>query len=134
VIPGGAENKQELQAALRNDAIFAAHYADFRTPSVRRIRLSPARQAYLSYRIGDHIYWTSKKITLRAGETLLTNGIHFARTRCGNRIAETPPGRSSPSEPTVETLDRPVATSRGPKRYRSNCPPDRLYHTIERRF
>lgn len=109
VIPGGARNKRELQTALRNDPVIAAHYAGFRTQSVRILRLRASRQAYVSYRMGDHIYWTRKKITLHAGETLLTDGTHFARARCGNRIADTPLGPSSPSEPPVETLDRPVA-------------------------
>ena len=109
VIPGGVEDKQELQTALRKDAVVAEHYAGFRMRSVQLLRLNAARQAYVSYRIGDHIYWTNKKITLYAGEMLLTDGTHFARTRCGNRIADTPLGPGSPSEPPVETLDRPVA-------------------------
>ena len=107
VIPGGVENKQELQTALRNDLVVAVHYAGFRTQSMRLLKLKTARQAYVSYRIGDHIYWTNKKITLQAGEMLLTDGTHFARTRCGNRIADTPLGPGSPSEPPIETLDRP---------------------------
>jgi hypothetical protein len=108
VIPGGAENRQELLSAMRDDGVVAAHYGDFRTQSVRLLRLNAERHAYVSYRIGDHIYWTSKKVTLPAGETLLTDGEHFARTRCGNRIAEAPLGPGSPSEPPVDTLDSPV--------------------------
>jgi hypothetical protein len=107
VIPGGVQNKQELQTALRNDAVVALHYAGFRTQSVQLLRLKTARQVYVSYRIGDRIYWTNKKITLHAGEMLLTDGNHLARTRCGNRIADTPLGPGWPSEPPIETLDRP---------------------------
>lgn len=112
VIPGGAHSKEELKKSLKNDPIVAAHYADFRTQSARLMRLNAARQVYVSYRLGDHVYWTSKKIALLPGEALLTDGTHLARARCGNRISETPAGPSSPGEPPLETLDLPM----GPRR------------------
>lgn len=108
VIPGGAHSKEELQKSVRNDPVVAAHYADFRTQSARIVRLNAARQVYVSYRLGNNVYWTSKKITLQPGEAVLSDGTHLARARCGNRISETPAGPSSPGEPSMETLDRPM--------------------------
>lgn len=110
VIPGGAHNKAELQNAVQHDVLAAAHYSDFQVASVNVIRLPASRQAYLSYRLGNRIYWTHKRVTLRKGETLLSDGRHLARTRCGNRISDTP-GPTSPNEPPGEIFDRPVRPS-----------------------
>lgn len=108
VIPGGVSSAQGLQAALRRDPIAAAHYAGFRVQDARLIHLTSERRAHVSYRMGDNIYWTRKEITLHAGETLLTDGTNFARTRCGNRIADVPAGPTSPAEPPVNVIDRPT--------------------------
>jgi hypothetical protein len=108
VIPGGASSAQSLQAALHRDPIAAAHYIGFRVQNARVIHLTHERRAHVSYRIGDKIYWTRKEITLHAGETLLTDGTHFARTRCGNRIADVPAGPIFPAEPPIEVINRPT--------------------------
>lgn len=108
VIPGGAENAKELQEAVYRDPLITEHYAGFRTRSARPIRLTVARQGYVSYRLGNHIYWTQKKVTLHAGEMLLTDGEHLARARCGNRISDVPAQPVSPSEPPHEVLNQPV--------------------------
>ena len=107
VVPGGVTNANELKAAMRQDPLIAAHYADFRTRSSHPIRLATPRQVYVSYRFGDRIYWTRKKVMLHAGEMLLTDGIHLARTRCGNRVSEVPTEPVSPSEPPVEVFNKP---------------------------
>jgi len=108
VIPGGVSSAHSLRAALHRDPIAAAHYVGFRVQDARLIRLTTERRAHVSYRIGDKIYWTRKEIILHAGETLLTDGTHLARTRCGNRIADVPGGPTSPAEPPVEVIDRPT--------------------------
>jgi hypothetical protein len=109
VIPGGVASAKELQVALQQDPVVAKHYSDFQTKSARIVRLSRARHAYVSYRLGNRIYWTRKKVALQAGETLFTDGKHLARARCGNRISETPGAPTSPSEPGEEVLNHPVA-------------------------
>lgn len=108
VIPGGVKNRKELQEALRRDPVVAAHYANFHVSSLRLTHLVSSRKVHVSYRIGNQVFWTRKQLTLRPGESLLTDGTHFARTRCGNRVAEVPDGPSSPAEPPIETLDKPV--------------------------
>ena len=60
------------------------------TLTLRSVRLTLARTVYLSYRIGNHIYWTRRRITLHKGEKLITDGTITARTRCANRVEETP--------------------------------------------
>lgn len=108
VIPGGAASPAKLRSALARDPVAAAHYRNFRTDSARVIRLKQERQVYVSYRVADRIYWTRKKLTLHAGETVLSDGTHLARTRCGNRISEVPAEPTAPSEPSTEVLNAPV--------------------------
>lgn len=109
VIPHGVRSADELQQALRHDATAAAHYADFLTNAARPIRLDRDRMAYVSYRIGNRIFWTSKKVALHKGETLLSDGEHLVRTRCGNRISEVPRLPVSPVQPADPILETPLA-------------------------
>lgn len=108
VIPGGVASAQELAGATGYDPVVAAHYADFHVPSAHLIRLLQARRVYLSYRIGNRVYWTKKQVTLHAGEPVLSDGANLARARCGNRISEVPREPVRPSEPSAELLERPV--------------------------
>jgi hypothetical protein len=55
--------------------------------------------AYMSYRIGDDIYWTRRQIRLHRGETILTNGRIELRGRCGNAISVDPMVPTAESEP-----------------------------------
>ena len=63
---------------------------------------------YVSFRKNDRIYWTRKPVALRAGETLLTDGNHSARARCGNQVSETPQLPVLADEPPAETWEKPV--------------------------
>lgn len=111
VIPRGVMTSRELQAAIHNDSVVSSHYSNFNVHSAHVIRLAQERQAYVSYRLGDRIFWTKKRVTMHAGETLLTDGVHLARTRCGNRISDVPVAPTSPAEPADETMNPPVAPS-----------------------
>jgi hypothetical protein len=107
VIPGGAYSVAELDAALRADPVAAAHYAVF---ARAQMRLTPAPDsvvAYVSYRQGDRIYWTRRKLHVAAQEALLTDGNHTARARCGNRISLTPQSPVGVTEPSASDLDLP---------------------------
>jgi hypothetical protein len=105
VIPGGVENASELRRAVAADPVVARHYADFDLGKTTPVRLSSAREAYVSYRIGNHIYWTNHKLKLAVGETLLTDGTREARTRCGNRVSYVPQMPVSPVEPLEGIFD-----------------------------
>jgi hypothetical protein len=107
VIPGGAHSGRELLEAAQREPVVAAHYAAFAVRNAREIRLADDKRAYVSYRLGNQIYWTKKKMTLHKGEILLTDGEHLARTRCGNRVSETPTEPTSPSEPEEIVLNDP---------------------------
>lgn len=115
VIPGGVQSAKALEAALRHDPVAAAHYAGFHVEAARLIRLASERKAHVSYRLGNQIFWTRKEVTLHAGETLLTDGMNLARTRCGNRIAAVPEGPTAPTEPPVDVIDGPVVPALPPR-------------------
>ena len=112
VIPHGVESQQELQTAIHQDPVVTAHYSDFRVRAAHSIRLPREQQFFVSYRVGTQIFWTRKKITLHAGEMLLTDGEHLARTRCGNRLSEVPLSPTAPSEPSDHTFNTPVVPLR----------------------
>lgn len=90
VIPGGAYSPEELVQALDSDAVAARHYAVFRRAALRTEPSRFAQPVYLSYRVGDAVYWTRRPVALPPHEPLLTDGANFARARCGNRVAVTP--------------------------------------------
>lgn len=108
VIPGGAYTPQELRNANAKDSIVRAHYADFNMKDAWVVKLTDDRLAYVSYRVQDRIYWTAKKLRIPQGEYLLTDGVHFARARCGNRLAEQPQQQISSLEPPAALLSLPA--------------------------
>jgi hypothetical protein len=114
VIPGGIADAKELKWIAEHDPVVAAHYAGFDYAHAQIVRLTLARTVYISYRIGNHIYWTSHRVTLRKGEKLLTDGRMTARTRCANRVEETPQQQQAEAtEPTEEKLDQPLGSGQG---------------------
>jgi len=109
VIPGGAHTLTELQAAEANNPVVRKHYAGFDHARFRITRLSEEKKFYVSYRLGDEVFWTKKKLRVPAGEELMTDGVGYARTRCGNRLSEVPHAKTSPRQPLVALLETPVS-------------------------
>lgn len=132
VIPGGAYSAQELKNAIEHDPVVARHYANFDLAKARIIRLDQDRMEYVSYRLGDRIYWSKRELRLRKGETLITDGTHVARTRCGNRLSDhadeptsaaQPPTEALESPPTAQTPGSPAAP---PELFAGNYLPDEI--------
>ena len=99
----------ELRSAVAHDPVVAAHYAAFDLANARVFQVQEARSAYVSYRRGDDVFWTSKKLRLAVGETLITDGQHISRTRCGNQISDEPRMPVSlAGDPEPQTLDTAV--------------------------
>ena len=109
VIPGGVQNPQELNYDVSHDPVVASHYADFNIAKAHVERLNQDELAYVSYRIGDHVFWTNKKLKLAKGETVITDGTNVARTRCGNRISMLPLLPVSPEQPAPQDIEAPPA-------------------------
>jgi hypothetical protein len=107
VIVGGAQSPQELREAMAGDPVVAQHYADFDVTNARRVTLDAPKLVYVSYRIGNKVFWTKHKLALRKGEAMLSDGRNMARTRCGNRISVLPVRPNAPAEPSSSDLDGP---------------------------
>lgn len=105
VIPCGAHSVAELRSAIAHDPVVARHYANFDVSRASIVRLRHNEEMYVSYRLGDRIYWTKKRLMIRAGEALITDGKHEARTRCGNRLSATPVKPVSSKEPKVVGIE-----------------------------
>jgi hypothetical protein len=107
LIPGGIESVEELKNVIAHDPLLKAHYGGFNLAKARLIRLTNDREVHVSYRLGNRIYWTKRKLKLFKGETLISDGENASRTRCGNRISVPPATPIFPEEPTPDVLDTP---------------------------
>ena len=107
IIQGGIRSREELSANIRADKVVAKHYANFDVSKARIIKAPEARAMYVSYRLGDKVYWTAKKINIPQGETLITDGTLEARTRCGNMLSDTEMTPLSGEEPDAKFFDVP---------------------------
>jgi hypothetical protein len=120
VVPGGIEDAKELKWVAEHDPVVAAHYAGFDYARAQTVRVVLARTVYVSYRIGNHIYWSRHRLTLHKGEKLITDGRITARARCANRVEEKPQQEASPVEPPVQKFDEPLRAGNGTA---TNTPP-----------
>jgi hypothetical protein len=107
IVPGGAENLNQAKRFMADPAI-KVHYANMNLAELKQERLTTNLTGYVSYRWGEKIYWTAKKITLRAGETVFTDGAHIVRGRCLNCYSALPMLPIRPHEPSEIVLDSPV--------------------------
>ncbi len=111
VVPGGVQDANELKWVAEHDPIVAAHYAGFDYAHARIVEVTLARSVYVSYRIGNRVYWMRRRISLHKGEKLITDGRITARGRCGNQVAEKPQPAVSPAEPAPEAFERPMQSA-----------------------
>jgi MYXO-CTERM domain-containing protein len=105
VIAGGAYSRDELAAVMREDAVVAAHHEDMDIDRVQPVVTSQPRLAYVSYRLGDRVFWTRKPVHIPAGETLLSDGVREIRARCGNGVSDIAREPVSDVEPIAAELD-----------------------------
>jgi len=113
VVSGGVRDVRELRSAVEHDRVVAAHYAGFNYARARLIQLMVARSAFVSYRVGNKVYWTRRRVKLKKGEYLLTDGKMTARTRCANRVEEAPQQAAAKNEPPAAMFEEPVRPSLG---------------------
>jgi hypothetical protein len=108
IVPGGVLDRRELAHAIVVDKVVAAHYAAFEASKATVKTVAAPRGVYVSYRKGDKVYWTAKKLQLAQGETVLSDGQNEIRTRCGNRISDVPRLPVEAKGPSEEELDSSV--------------------------
>ncbi|MBV9083414.1 MAG: hypothetical protein JOZ62_12100 [Acidobacteriaceae bacterium] len=102
VISGGVYSAAELEDRQQKDPVVRAHYAGFETKAAQLVTSTADQYRYVSYRAKDRIYWTKTKLRIPRGELLLTDGRNLCRSRCGNRLSNTPQPNTSPLQPTAE--------------------------------
>jgi hypothetical protein len=120
VIPGGIRSREELAAYVATDKVVADHYRDFDVRSARIVEADKTRMMYVSYRVGDQVYWTKKQVKIPEGEMLISDGECEGRLRCGNRVSASPMGPASDEEPLVETFDMPQLVRVAPPKLPEN--------------
>ena len=108
IVPGGVADRRELTRIVATDKVVATHYAAFEMAKATVRTVDKPRAVYVSYRKGDQVYWTAKKLQLAKGETLLSDGQNEIRTRCGNRISDVPQLPVEEKGPSAEELDSSV--------------------------
>jgi hypothetical protein len=113
IVAGGVRDGSELKWAAEHDPVVRSHYAGFDYDHAHVVRLVLARTAYVSYRIGNKVYWTRHRVRLKKGETVITDGKMTARSRCGNRVEEVPHQATSSSEPPPAKFEEPVQPTAG---------------------
>ena len=105
VVEGGVHSSEEMQQAIASDAVVAAHYKDLDPAQMQPVRLQHALRVFVSYRKDDMVYWTQHRVTIPAGELLLSDGKNWVRARCGNRLSDKPQAPVSGDEPPETALD-----------------------------
>jgi len=108
IVPGGVYNAEEAKKAVANDPVVAEHYRDFALDVMHVERVTRPRAVYLSYRLGNQVYWTKRPVRLEPGELLLTDGREAVRARCGNRVSDSAQFPVAEREPAAEAFDQPA--------------------------
>jgi hypothetical protein len=120
VVSGGVSSPEEMADAVQQDPVVREHYAALRPASFRSEVLKEDQKGYVSYRIRDKVYWTRRVMTLKKGETVLTNGETMLRGRCGNRVS---PVALSPTAPEAEEPTEAVLNSWQDSKLLAGIPP-----------
>lgn len=108
VVPGGTVTREEAKARAAADPVVGKHYQGIQFDKLKPFRLTQPAQGYVSYRIGNRIFWTAKRLYLKPGEILLSDGANLIRGRCGNRVslvAQLP--QLAAGEPRETVMDLP---------------------------
>ena len=114
LVPGGVRDGAEVAIIRAADPVVRNHYSGLGA-NLTRQAVPRDRWLYTSYRVGTSVYWTKHTVRVRAGETVLSDGINMIRGRCGNRLSSVPntptrlidPPSILEDTPTVVTEDKP---------------------------
>lgn len=111
VVPGGVWSPADVKRVTVDDYIVRTLYNSVNFGLVHEHRTKLDMAVYVSYRRGQHVFWTKGAHTIKAGERLYTDGAHMIRGRCGNLLSLTPRYPTEPVEPTVQELDGTISIS-----------------------
>jgi hypothetical protein len=109
VIPGGVFSVVSLKNIVEHNPEIARHLKDFDVQRAKVVQVTEPRAVYVSYRIGPNIFWTTKRLMLAKGESLVTDGTRTLRGRCGNDVSDVRVDPTSVEEPSISELDTPLS-------------------------
>lgn len=102
------KNIEDFRVVVGNDPVLTAHFADFDWVHAKTGNLDEAIWTEVSYRKGDAIAKTRKKIKLPKGDGFITDGKRRVRTYCCNDYVVDPPPTEVQATPLTEKVDNPV--------------------------
>ena len=114
LIPGGVSSIIELRETLNGDPALASWFRTFDFDHAHETTLPVGIWAYVSFRVGDKIRWTQKRIWLPAGEKVITDGTTDILMRCGNSLAAILQEPNAPEDLFVLTLALPEVITPAP--------------------
>ncbi len=82
---------EDFRREVAAQPLLTRHFADFDWGSARLLALDQTLTSHVSYVTDDRIAWTRGRLTLKAGETVITDGATTVRTFCCNEITDAPP-------------------------------------------
>jgi hypothetical protein len=99
LVPGGVFTLETLRRDVALDPLLARAYSGFDFSHARVGTFALDEWRFVSFRRAGAIYWTTRPILIRSGETYLTDGAIVILARCGNVVQplaqfpqEEPPG------------------------------------------
>jgi hypothetical protein len=112
IVPGGVYSRAEVEEAVFRMPDVAEHYRNVNIQCLAPAQVSRDGLYYASYRRDGAIFWTSYRLRVDSGETVLGDGQHLVRARCGNLLSEAPlkptlPPQLEPIEPEMGTVEVP---------------------------
>lgn len=113
VVPGGFGDPAELRQVADRDYVVRTLYNGLNFPLVHEHRLKGDTLMYVSYRIGQKVFWTQKPHLLKEGDKTFTDGRELVRARCGNLLSLTPRFPTRSVEPSMADMND-VLTARDP--------------------
>lgn len=115
LVPGGVRDAAEVAAVRVTDAVVRSHYSDVGARLTSET-MPRDQWLYTSYRVGTSVYWTKHTVRVRAGETVLSDGAHMIRGRCGNRLSAVPKKPTRIIDPPSILEDTPTVVTEVPPR------------------
>ena len=99
---------EDFRVVVGSDPVLTAHFADFDWVHAQSGKLDDAIWTSVSYRKGDAIAKTRKKIKLPKGDGYITDGKRRVRTYCCNDYVVDPPPTEVQTAPLMEKVDSSV--------------------------
>ncbi len=107
---------EDFRATVASDPLLRERFAAFDWDRARLVSIPSETLVHVSYRKDGQIAWTRRKLRLRRGERVITDGAVTVRTYCCNEIVDAPMRPTRVDEPSPAALQPPEERSAGPIR------------------